>query len=142
MAQDPFLFFVEGVHGPPSKRDPLFQLACVRGQVDMLPRCPRGTLPTRYDGIPGCRAEVGVTGTVTAAFQDFGSDFALWEVGDRVPAWFEQQQDPLAVGDPISAKAHAHAPAQRLDIKKPRRQRLGDQKPADCSRREWTLLPG
>jgi hypothetical protein len=39
MAQDPFVFFVEGVHGRPSERDPRLQLAsskafrCGSGEV-------------------------------------------------------------------------------------------------------------
>ena len=38
MAHDPFILFVEGIHGWPGECDPCLQLARVGGQVDVLPR--------------------------------------------------------------------------------------------------------
>jgi hypothetical protein len=40
----------------------------------------------------------------------------LRKVGDWIPAGLEKQEYVLAVGDPISAEAHAHAAAQRLGV--------------------------
>src|SRR6516225_4251719 len=74
MAQDPFVFFVEGVHGTPGKCDPLSQLACIRGQVDMLPGRTRRVLSTCLDGVPLRKPEVRMMGGVLAAFQDFWRD--------------------------------------------------------------------
>src|SRR5262249_12503800 len=45
MAHDSFVFFVEGVHGPPGERDACLQFACVGGQTGVLPcRSRRGVL--------------------------------------------------------------------------------------------------
>ena len=54
----------------------------------------------------------------------------------------KDQKDMLAIGDPASPEAHAHAPAQPLDVQQSLGQRFGYEKPPDCSRCEWTLLPG
>src|ERR1700757_1330428 len=58
MTPDPFVFFVEGVHGWPGKRNPLPQLARVSGQVDVLPRPSWSTLLAHPDGVPGGEPEV------------------------------------------------------------------------------------
>jgi hypothetical protein len=121
MAQDPFVFFVEGVHRPPGKRDSFPQLACVGRQVDVLPRGSRCVLPTCRDGVPRRKPEIGMPGGVLAALQDFWTDVGFREVRHRIPAWLEEQQDVLAVSDPSAAEAHAHAPSQRLDVQKPLR---------------------
>jgi hypothetical protein len=75
-------------------------------------------------------------------FQGFRRDVSLWEVGYRIPAWFEEQEDVFTIGDPSSAETYAHPPSQRLDVQKPLRQGLGYQEAADCSWGERTLLPG
>jgi hypothetical protein len=31
-------------------------------------------------------------------------------------AWLKEQEDVLAIGDPVSAETHAHPPAQRLNV--------------------------
>src|SRR5215470_2678011 len=113
MAQDPFVLFVEGVHGPPSESDPFLQLACIGGQVDVSPRRSRGALSVRSHGVPRRTSEVGVLGGVLAAFQGFCTDIGLWEVRHRISAWLEEQKDALTVRDPNSTEAHAHPPPQR-----------------------------
>jgi hypothetical protein len=40
----------------------------------------------------------------------------------------------LAIGDPDSPEAHAHAPAQPLDVQQSFWQRFGHEEPADCRR--------
>ena len=50
-------------------------------------------------------------GGVPAAFQNFRRDIGLWNVRHRIPAWFEEQEDVLAVGNPL-APASAAATAQ------------------------------
>jgi len=96
----------------------------------------------RFGGVPSRKPEVRVLGSVLGAFQDFWSDVGLWEVGYRIPAWFEEEENVLTIGDPSSGEPYAHAPSQRLDVQKPQRQGLGHQEPADCSWGERTLLPG
>jgi hypothetical protein len=76
------------------------------------------------------------------AFQDVLRNVDFREVGYRIAARFEEQEDVLAIGDPSSSEAHAHAPAQPLDVQQSFGKRFGHEEPADCSRRERTLLPG
>ena len=78
--------------------------------------------------------EIGVLGGMLGAFQDVWRNVGLREVGYRIAARFEEQEDVLAIGDPDSPEAHAHAPAQRLDVQQSLGQRFGHEKPADCSR--------
>jgi hypothetical protein len=65
MAQNPFVFFVEGIHGRPGKRDPRLQLARVGGKIHVLPGPSRRTLLARPDGVPGCEPELAVPGRRT-----------------------------------------------------------------------------
>ena len=67
MAQDPFVFFVEGVHSRPGERDPRLQLARVDGQVHMLPCSSRRALLACSDGVPGRESEVGMPRGVLGA---------------------------------------------------------------------------
>ena len=43
-------------------------------------------------------------------------DVGLREIGHRIVARLEEQEDVLAIGDPVSAKTHAHPPTQRLNV--------------------------
>src|SRR5262249_12726272 len=62
MADDPFVLFVEGVHGRPGERDACLQLARVSGQLDVLP-CPSlCALLARPDRVPGREPELVVPG--------------------------------------------------------------------------------
>src|ERR1700759_398232 len=79
---------------------------------------------------------------MVGAFQDVWRDVGLREVGYRIAARFEEQKDAFAIGDPASAEADAQAPAQWFDVQQSLGQRFGHEEPADCSRRERTLLPG
>jgi hypothetical protein len=67
------------------------------------------------------------------AFQDVWN-VGLREVGYRIAARFEEQDDILAISEPDSPEAHAHAPAQPPDEQQPFRQRFRDEETADCSR--------
>src|SRR5262249_65711 len=90
MAQDPFVFFVEGIHGRPGERDPRLKLARIGGQFDVLPPPSRRALLARPDSIPGRETEVvapwGMLGAVQGAWRDIG----LWEVRHRIAAGFEE----------------------------------------------------
>ena len=72
MADDPFVFFVEGVHGRPCERDSCLQFAGVSGQFNMLPRSSRRAVVTHANGVPGSEAEVVMTTRMLGAFQMFG----------------------------------------------------------------------
>jgi hypothetical protein len=67
MAQDAFLFFEEGVHGPPSKRDPPTKIARKGGEVHVLPRSARRTLITGFNEEPGSLPQIGMFRDVLAA---------------------------------------------------------------------------
>ena len=77
----------------------------------MLPRPSRRALLARPDGVPGREPEVGVLGGMVGAFQSAWRDVGFLEVGHRIAAGFEEQEDVFAIGDPVSAEAYAHAPA-------------------------------
>src|SRR5262249_16993580 len=134
MACDSFVFLVESIHGLPGERYPSLQLARVCGQTRVLPRPSRRDVLARPDRIPGREPEVGVPGGMVGAFQRVQRDLGLREIRDRVAARFEEQEDLLAIGDPGSPEAHAHAPTQRLDVQQSLGQRFGHEKPADRSR--------
>ena len=70
----------------------------------------------RPDGVPGREPEIGVLGGVVGAFQSMWGDVGLRKVGNWIAARFEEEDDVLAIGDPGSAEAHAHAPVQRLGV--------------------------
>jgi hypothetical protein len=46
---------------------------------------------------------------------------------------FKQQKNVFAIGDPVSAEAHAHTSAQWLNVQQSLGQRLGHEKSPDCS---------
>ena len=71
VAHDPFVFFIERVHGWPGERNALLQLARVGQQLDVLPRPTRCVLLACTDGVPGGEPKVGVPGGVLVAFQRF-----------------------------------------------------------------------
>ena len=135
MAHNSFVFFVESIHGPPSERDACLQFARVGGQVGVLPRpSRRDVLLVRPNAVPGREPEIGVLGGMLGAFQDVRRNVGVREVGYRIAARFEEQEDMLAIGDPDFPEAHAHAPAQPFDVQQSFWQRFGHEEPADCSR--------
>src|SRR5215469_16336217 len=75
-------------------------------------------------------------------FQGTWRDVARGEVGDRIVAGFKEQHDTLALGNPSSAEAYPHAPAQRLGVEQSLWHLFWHEEPTDCTRRERTLLPG
>jgi hypothetical protein len=93
------------------------------------------------DGEPGRRPEIIVPGGVIASFQYTVGDVTEREVGHRVAARLVQQHHVLAVGDTVTALPDAHPPAQRFGKQQPLRQRLRDEKLADRSWCERSLLP-
>src|SRR6266478_7288918 len=62
MAHDPFVLFVESLHGRPGECDPSLQFARVRGQVDVSPCPSRCALLARLNGIPGREPKIGMPG--------------------------------------------------------------------------------
>ena len=64
MADDAFVFLVEGIHGWPRKGDPCLQPLRVVGQLDVLPRPSLGALLSPLDGVPGREPQVAVPGGV------------------------------------------------------------------------------
>jgi len=87
------------------------------GRLGVLPRPSRhDVLLARPDTVPGREPEIGVLRGILGAFQDAWRNVRLREVGYRIAARFEEEEDMLAIGDPDSPEAHAHAPAQRLDV--------------------------
>src|SRR6185437_9842359 len=52
MADDPLVFFVEGLHRPPRERHPALQLAGVVGQLGVLPGGSRLAVLAGLDGVP------------------------------------------------------------------------------------------
>src|SRR5262249_18234499 len=116
MAYDPFVLFVECIHGWPRERNPCPQLACVGGQFDVLPCCSGRALLSRPDGIPGCEPKVGMMVLVLGNLESVWRDVSLREISHRIVAWFEEQQDVLAISDPVSAEAHAHPPTRWLNV--------------------------
>jgi hypothetical protein len=135
MPQNSFIFFIEGVHGPPGERDARLQFARVGGQTGVLPGASRrDVLLVRSDAVPGREPEIGVLGRILGVFQHTRRYVCLWKVGYRIAAWFEQQENILAFGDPTFSEAHTHAPAQSLDVQKLLGQRFGYDELADWSR--------
>jgi hypothetical protein len=57
-----------------------------------------------------------VPGRVLGELQDVWKDVGFREVGHRISAWFEEQQNVLAIGDPVATEANAHAPTRRLNV--------------------------
>lgn len=110
-----FALFVEGVHGWPGERDPYLQLVRVRGEIDVL-LCPsRRTWLTHPNGAPGCEPKIRMAAPMLRALENLWRDLGLREIGHRIVDWFEEQENVL-VGDPDSAEAHTHRPAQRRNI--------------------------
>src|SRR5262249_51351641 len=91
MAENPFVFFVKGVHGRPRERDPRLQLARVVRQVDVLPCPSRRALLACSDNVPGSESEVGVPRGVVGGFEGIWSDIGLRKVGYRIAAGLEEQ---------------------------------------------------
>src|SRR5262249_59437088 len=135
MAHDSLVFFVESVHSPPGKRNACLQFARMGGKADVLPRpswCD--VLLVGPDAVPGGEPEFGVLGGMLGAFKYARGNIGLREVGDRIEARLEEQEDILAIGNPDPPEAHAHAPTQPLDVQQSLGQRFGHKEPADCSR--------
>lgn len=143
VTHDALVFLVEGIHGPPGERDQPSQVARMGGQVGVPPGTSRrDVLLARPDAVPGGGPKIGVLSDLLGPFEHILGNIGLREIGHGITARFEQQENPFAIGDPASAKAHAHAAAQRLYIQKAFIQRFRNEEPADCSRRKRALLPG
>src|SRR5262245_23189834 len=68
MAQNPFVFFVEGVHRRPSERYAPLQYLRIGWQLCVLPRSSWRGFLIRLDDVPGSEAEVCVRGGMLGAF--------------------------------------------------------------------------
>src|SRR5262244_580999 len=119
MAGNPFVLFVEGIHGVPSERNPSLQSACVRGQVDVSPRSPGRALLACLNGIPGSGPKIEVPRGVVGRLQSVWRDVRSWKVGHRIAARLKEQEDVLAIGNPVPTETHAHSPTQRLNVQQP-----------------------
>src|SRR6185437_1867323 len=111
MTHNPLVLFVESVHGGPRERDAPCEFACVLWELDVLPSASRCSFVGCPYDVPGCEAKITMPGGVLDAFQSAWSDIALWKVGHRIMAGFEQQKHMFAIGDPLAAEAHPHPPA-------------------------------
>jgi hypothetical protein len=112
MAHDAFVFLVESIHGPPGKSDQTLQIACMGGQVGVLPRSPRRDVSLVCpNAVPGRGPKIGVLSDMLRAFQHMWRNIGLREIGHRITARLEKQEHPFAIGDPASPKAHAYAAA-------------------------------
>jgi hypothetical protein len=69
------------------------------------------------------------------------SNVGLREISHRISIGLEEEKDPLAIRDPSSAEAHAHASTQWFSIQEPLRKWFGNQEMADRRRRKRALLP-
>src|SRR5262249_45617385 len=89
MAHNPLVFFVEGVHCGPRKRDPRMQLARPCGKVDMLPCSSWCAAVTRTYGVPGSRSKIFMPGRLVGRLKRVWRDVCLRKVRDRIAAGFE-----------------------------------------------------
>src|SRR2546428_11290495 len=97
MAQDPFVCFVEGLHGRPGERAPRLQLARVDGQVHVLPCPSRRALLACSDGVPGRESEVGMPRGVLGGLEAVWRDIGPRKVGHRIAPGLEEQEYVLAI---------------------------------------------
>jgi hypothetical protein len=86
-------------------------------------------------------AEVVVLSHPILGDQDIGLDIAAWEISHRITPRLVQQDDVLAVGDPLVSEAHPHAAARRLREQQTRWQRLIGEEVSHRPGRQWALLP-
>src|ERR1700733_12074757 len=112
----------------------------MRWERSVLPCSFRCDFLARANRMPGCAPEVGMLDGLVGAFKNLRSNVGLWKIRDRIATRFEEYEHLLAIGDPGTAKAGAHAPTQRLDIQQSLGQRFGNEETADRSRRERTLF--
>lgn len=142
MTEDAFVLLVEGVHRPPGEGDAVLELGGVPGRGGELPGGAFGGPVARSHGEPRGVAEILMPGHLVALDQGPGVHVRAGEVGDRVAARFVQQQDVLAVGDPLPVEPHAHTAAQALGEQQAPRQGFGGEEVSDRAGRERPLLPG
>jgi len=90
MADDPLVFFVEGLHRPPRERHPALQFAGVIGQLGVLPGGARLGVLAGPDGVPGRRPEVRVPGGMPAGLERAVGDGRPREIRHRVAAGLVQ----------------------------------------------------
>jgi hypothetical protein len=67
MPHDPFVFFVEGVHGRPGECDSPLKLASVARQVDVLPCPSQRAMISRPDCVPGRQPKIVVPRSIFGA---------------------------------------------------------------------------
>src|SRR5262249_20323324 len=116
VADDPRILLVEGIHGVPGEGNPFLQLARVCGQVNVSPRSSRRALLACLDGIPRCESKIRMVGRVLGTFESVWRDVGIREIGHGIAARLEEQEDVLAVCDPVSTETYAHASTQWLNV--------------------------
>src|SRR5262249_18604133 len=87
MPSDPFILFVEGVHGGPCECNPHLQLARIRRQVDVSPRSSVRVLLAGPDGIPRRESQVGMLARVMGVLQGVCRNVTLWKICHRITPW-------------------------------------------------------
>ena len=142
VADNAFVLLVEGVHRSPGKRDPVAQHAGMVGQGGVLPGRVVGVRVSDPCAEPRGIAEVAVLGLPTLAGEDTRADVGGREICDRVAAGFVEEDDILAVGDPLAGELHAHPSAQRLGEEQSLRERLGGEEAPHRGAAQRALLPG
>ena len=80
MTDDPFVFFIKGIHRPPGERDARLQFARVSGQAGVLPRPSRHDVLAGANAVPGREPEIGVLGGMLGAFKDASNTDILTQV--------------------------------------------------------------
>jgi hypothetical protein len=78
---------------------------------------------------------------VLAGLEDARGNVGPREVGDGIPPGLVEEDNVLAVGDPAVTEANPHSPPKRFREEQPLRKRIGNEKPSDRCRRQWSLLP-
>src|ERR1700704_2196197 len=141
VSDDAFVFFVEGVHGPPCERHASVKHVGKPRQRRVPPRRVIGLTPVDADGVPVRLTEVAMLGDSLFCGEDAGLDVAARKVGDRIAARLVQQHHILTVGDVPVAEADPHPAAQRLREQNPLRHWLWCEEAACRSGGQWSLLP-
>jgi len=75
-------------------------------------------VPLHFDGDRKCFLAARSRRRHATGLMDHLADVevAIWAVRNHRLARLEEQEDILAIGDPDPPEAHAHAPAQPLDV--------------------------
>src|SRR5262245_39777619 len=99
----------------------------------MLPGASRRAVIADTNQVPGGEPEFGMLCGEFGTLQGARHDLTLREIGHGIATGLEKHDGVLAIGNPVSTEAHAHSPAQWLDVQQSLRQWFGYEEPSDCS---------